>query len=191
MDEGTYRTLSLIVQGLGFVGAIVTLIFLWRQLKNSIKALKYSASAIEMNSKAIELNAKASEQNAFSSAASTLIEIGRLFVDKPHLRKYFYDGEPVPEEPEVYEQAKAAALVMLDFLANILVYVNNYEHLYPEKEWHGYIEDMFRFSPMLSETFIQLRREGKEWYVEELYRLMEAGHKQQASERIQAPPDRR
>jgi hypothetical protein len=185
MDEDTYRLVSLIVQCLGFVGAIVTLIFLWQQLRNTVKALKYSASAIEINTKAIE-------QNAFNSAASNLMEIGKLFVDKPHLRKYFYDGEPVPERPEEYEQAKAAALVMLDFLANILVYVNNYEHLYPEKEWHGYIKDIFRSSPMLRETFTQLRRAGKEWYVEELYRLMlEAVHQQRAPENVQTSPDRR
>jgi hypothetical protein len=171
MKESTYFLWSLVLQGFGFAGVIGTLILLWRQTRH---------------------NAEAVEMSAFSSAASRAMEVGKLFVDKPYLRKYFYDGEPVPKTPQEYDEVKAAAIVMLDFFADILIYSRQYPNLYPEAPWRNYVEDMFFFSPMLREVLTQLERTNRKWYVDELYDFKSKAIQrwERSSESVQTVPDR-
>ncbi len=165
MDQTTYNLASLIVQIAASIGVIGTLFLIWNQVKEAREATRLNTLALEQNAKAVELN-------AFSCATSNLTEIGKLFVEKDQLRKYYYHGVPVPKNSADYESAEAIAVMMLDFMDNILFYVKNYPELFPEDQWHSYIDDMFNSSPIIRDVLNQLRLKGKNWYDPDITRIM-------------------
>jgi hypothetical protein len=158
MSQATYNLWALIVQATASLGVLITLLLIWKQIKLQAETLAHNSRNLELT--------------AFQSAASNLMEVGKLFVDRPQFRKYFYEGVPVPPNSPDYEEAKALAIVLMDFTSDMAVYAEHYSHLYPRETWLGYVRDMFQSSPIMREVLSQLRRDGKKWYTDEFYETM-------------------
>jgi hypothetical protein len=158
MNQETFNLWSLIIQIVASLGAILTLILIWKQVKLAVETVKHDSKSLEVTT--------------FHAAALNLLEIGKLFIDRPQFRKYFYDGVPVAPDSPDREGAKALAVVMMDFLSDLLVYANQYPHLYSRQTLFEYVADMFKSSPIMCETLTQLRQEGKKWYTDEFYNIM-------------------
>ncbi|HEX8148936.1 MAG TPA: hypothetical protein VF591_17260 [Pyrinomonadaceae bacterium] len=139
-----YELLSLIISAAGFVGVIITLIFLYRQTRMSDRELR---------------------ENLLVPLKTQQLELDRLFVEHPHLRKYFYDGARVPEDkPDEYAQVAATAEYILDHFAAIMLHTTAEGKPLASTIWREYMKDSFVNSPALCSTLERHRR----WYAREL-----------------------
>ncbi len=92
-------------------------------------------------------------------------DLSRLFVDKPHLRPYFYDSKPVDGSDPNYNAVLAVCELYLDFFD---AFQDDYVFELPDMDkngknrllWEQYFKDMFSSSPALCSY-----AKGKEsWY---------------------------
>lgn len=127
------KTLTLVVEFLGFTVLIVSL----------------------------QLSTAAFKATTYSNANSWILRLDEAFLQKPHLRPYFYSGAVVDNKNKVrYEETRGMAEYILDTYETFL------RHRFPngitEKDagWKNWICASFDNSPILREYF----EERKEWY---------------------------
>lgn len=126
------------------------------------------------------------QQSAETDRISTLEQlyarmhdIDKLFVEKPELKPYFYQGMKKSDAnplvaadnmPRVRAQVDAMAELLCDFFAAAL---ESMKALSPGtyREWESYVADIFKNSPTLREFYCTRR----EWYVgKEIQRVFTA-----------------
>lgn len=144
-----YELLSLIISTAGFIGIIATLWFLNRQTRIADRALR---------------------ENLLIPLKNQQLELDKLFIDFPHLRKYFYNGEVFKEDSsDAYAQAAAIAEYILDHMAAIMPQRTADGEMLISTIWREYIKDSFYNSPILCSTLEKHSR----WYPRELYEIKE------------------
>ena len=144
----SFEWLSLIVSVVGFAAVVVTLYLLHVENRLSERALK---------------------EGALGPLKLQQLEIDRIFIEKPQLRKYFYDDVPVLD-PDSEESAQALSMAeyLLDHFAAILPHTTVKGERLTSTIWRNYMRDSFTHSRVLSETLL-LRRH---WYPEELLDIL-------------------
>jgi hypothetical protein len=106
-----------------------------------------------------ERSVLAIESSIYQSIADELQQIGLQFVERPQLRRYFYDGEASStEEPEA-TQIRALAAVFVDFMDTVTVQVAAIpEH--NRNVWHAFFRDLLATSPAIREYWA----DTSQWY---------------------------
>ena len=153
----------------------------------AIKNKKPSLSTYEKVSLAISLVSMVSlgliwyqiKQTSMSLQASALATIGnytmdldKIFIADPKLRKYFYNREPITKESEDYDKVMAIAEFQLDFFDATMTQLDirpseGFTENNTEKEtWNRYFSDSFANSPALCQRFRELSVKG--WYRQNL-----------------------
>ncbi len=101
-----------------------------------------------------------------------------MFLEKPHLRKYFYEGVPLDENSPLYAEAEAVAEKLLDIIEHLLWQATLFPNLFVHDEpvgkikwdiWHQYIIDMFISSPLL----LAYADERRSWYTPQVNESLE------------------
>jgi hypothetical protein len=114
-----YEWFSLLVSIAGFAGIIVTLYLLRAENRLADRALK---------------------ESALSPLKVQQLEIDKIFIEHPHLRKYFYDNAAIRDEASL-EAAPAFALAeyILDHFAAILPHTTISGEPLTSTIWRNYI----------------------------------------------------
>ena len=156
-----YELLSLIVSVAGFIAIIATLIFLIRQTKEITKQSKYVAESIKVS--------------IFQGNDNRSFEMGRLFVDYPELRPYFYQGQDIQEDDPAYGKAIAIADLLLDFFDTILLQPQYLPAAFIRESWGTVIDDIFAKSPILCRHWHAVQ----DWHSNELEKIVRAVEERQ------------
>jgi|GEM_PF-1758637 len=144
-----FELLSLLVSVAGFVVVIISILLLKRQISIADRGLR----------EAWLVPLKAQQ-----------LEIDKLFIERPHLRKYFYEGEPVVVgRADELAQVTATAEYILDHLAAVISQRTAEGEPLTSTIWREYMKDSFALSPVLCSTLERHRR----WYPRELYDIKE------------------
>jgi hypothetical protein len=86
------------------------------------------------------------------NSTGNLREVLRLFIDRPELRRYFYEGEPCPRRPRHQrERVVTIAEMLADALEDGLVAHRLVPASESEDDWIGYCRHMRASSPALEE----------------------------------------
>ena len=98
----------------------------------------------------------------YRSATDLTLDIDHVFVEKPELRKYFYDGvDPAGETDDRKAQVEALAELMLDCFECIWDIRRTYSRV-DRGSWGRFVLDMLGTSPVLSRLYGE--RSGQDWY---------------------------
>ena len=116
--------------------------------------------------------AKSVSANILHTTANQVINLDRLFIERPDLRPYFYDCKPIDDKDEKFAQVQSAAELMLDVFDVVADQSKSFAEYYDRPEaWDIWITDMFATSPVLRSRFQQ----SSDWYDNKLKQLYEKG----------------
>ncbi len=106
-----------------------------------------------------------------------IFKIDDIFLEKPHLRKYFYQGVPIDENSPLYDEAESAAEELLDLLELMLWQSTLFPKLYVHEqggkkiweEMHQYFIDLLVSCPLLM-MYVEKKRS---WFSPQVIECME------------------
>jgi hypothetical protein len=105
----------------------------------------------------------------YQAMNDNMLQINRLFIDRPSLRPYFYgEQELTDESPEERERVEATAELFINLIDNVLTQMP----LLPSnlaEPWRTYFGSVTTSSPVLREFWTRRR----EWYSEQMRALMD------------------
>lgn len=81
----------------------------------------------------------------------------QVFIDHPELRPYFYDNQPLPDDPIMRAEVLATSETLLDFLDGVF---NDSVNSVNSGSWGAYTRFIYRSSPAVRETL----RSHCDWY---------------------------
>jgi hypothetical protein len=153
--KGLELSAALAVALFGNVVFIVSVILLGLQLREMAKQSSHGV--------------RATLASVYQAMNDNMLQINRLFIDRPLLRPYFYgEQELTDESPEERERVEATAELFTNFIDNVLTQLP----LLPSnlaEPWRTYFTSVTTSSPVLRE-FWERRRE---WYSEEMRALLD------------------
>lgn len=138
---------SLMLDVFGLLISIAGIVFIILQLKSVNKSLKSTA------------------RGSIYDMASRIKEV---FLSKPHLRKYFFDGEVINKDDENYSEVLAVADYYCLYLEQITTQKRNIDKSERES-WMKYAHDVYVNSPVLKDFL----KDKREWYSEKLWRVLD------------------
>jgi hypothetical protein len=107
--------------------------------------------------------------SVYQAMNDNMLQINRLFVDRPSLRPYFYGKQELKDESsEERERVEATAELYINFIDNVLTQMP----LLPSnlaQPWRTYFASVTTSSPVLSEFW----KRHREWYSEEMRALLD------------------
>lgn len=95
--------------------------------------------------------------------------INQLFIEKPNLRKFFYDGYDFPKEAT--QEDKEAILPVADMLEDFFEHVTQQKENLPDKIWPAwvkYMRDVYNNSPTMRRHIAK----NADWYDPEYVALI-------------------
>ena len=113
------------------------------------------------------------ETAANSSVGLRQINVDKIFVEKPHIYKYFQLGVEVNSSDADYEEARAVAQLLANYFDTYFLQRIHLKQLYTETSWKSYMSDYFASSPILCQHIF----EYKDWYTKDLIKLMQSKSK--------------
>ena len=112
---------------------------------------------------------RATLASVYQAMNDNMLQINRLFVDRPSLRPYFYGEQELNDEsPEERERVDATAELFINFIDNVLTQMP----LLPSnlaQPWRTYFAGVTTSSPVLCEFW----KRHREWYSEEMRALLD------------------
>jgi hypothetical protein len=148
-----------LIAALALIASVVSLFVSWRTGRHSARITTYR------------------------SATDLTLDIDRIFVEHPDLRKYFYDAVDVTgENAEVQSRVNAIAELMLDCFECIWDIRATYSAV-DRGAWGQYVLDMLKTAPAMKQMF-ELRIE-QDWYpaLEDLKKAEKSGRLETGSVR--------
>ena len=102
--------------------------------------------------------------SVYQAMNDNMLQINRLFVDRPSLRPYFYEEQELTDEsPEELERIDATAELFVNLIDNVLTQMPLLPgHL--AQPWRTYFASVITSSPVLREFW----KRHREWYSEEM-----------------------
>ena len=113
--------------------------------------------------------------NANAAVAQLTLQMDKLFVDKPHLRKYFLEAQ-VPQDADSPE-AQAVAMLILNYFDGYFLQKDHVPQLFSTTAWTNYMSMYFTNSPVLC----RILAETPSIWTRELFDLMQRSTEPQAS----------
>ncbi len=104
----------------------------------------------------LRLGRRAAEAQNHTAVYQIAFENYRKLIDAPHLRKYFYDGAPLPADDLMRSQVLAFAEIFCDFFEFVLIERSTMNRQIHEA-WVAYMRDLLANSPAL-QSFVNDRR---------------------------------
>ena len=148
--KGLKLDLSLAVALVGNVVLIASVILLGLQVREMTKQSRHGA--------------RATLASVYQAMNDNMLQIYRLFIDRPSLRPYFYVAQELTDEsPEERERVEATAELFVAFIDNVLTQMP----LLPgnlAEPWRTYFSSVTTSSPVLCEFW----KRRREWYSEEM-----------------------
>lgn len=150
--------------------SVSSLIYLCKQTK----LLRDSVAILQEQSQVAIITSRAANHAALREA---MFRINDVFLQKPEIRKYFYEKVPLDKNNPYYDYAETTAELLLDIFEHMLWQTSSFPNLYGTSQdvqefWDVldyYIVDMFVSSPLLLE-YAQKRRS---WYTHHIIERME------------------
>lgn len=138
---------------------IATILFLGKQNEEAIKqteSLSQQTMNLSQQINEIQEQTKILRGDAYYKMALLTVEIDKLFIDKPHLKPYFYKNREVEEgcsetERDLIETYAEFTLDTFDALVFLAK-----ENRIPNEdwiEWKNAMQDMFKASPAMREFY--------------------------------------
>ena len=142
-----YEQLSIVLSLI----STLSLGFIWYQIKQTSASLQASA---------------------YATIGNYTMDLDKIFISEPTLRKYFYDKAPIAKGDTDYDKVMAIAEFQLDFFDATMTQLeirpreNGVEMSEEKKTWDSYFADSFKNSPALCQRFRELSVKG--WYRQNL-----------------------
>ena len=112
---------------------------------------------------------RATLASVYQAMNDNMLQINRLFIDRPVLRRYFYGEQGLTDEsPEERERVEATAELFTNFIDNVLTQLP----LLPSnlaEPWRTYFSSVTTSSPVLREFW----KRRRDWYSEEMRALLD------------------
>ena len=159
-----YEIISLAVSIIGFALVIITLWFMQRQTSVMRKQAELMSSQVESGIASMK-------SSAYQSYATQMFTIDTIFLRYPKLRPYFHSMVEVEDDHPDYHRIIALSELFLDYIDTVLIEEEELPALWPTDKWDPYFIEMFTHSPVLCKYL----EKHKDWYTEQLIKLMEAG----------------
>jgi hypothetical protein len=106
------------------------------------------------------MSRRALRRSSYRTSADLLLEADRIFLDRPDLRPYFYDGvECSADDSEQRARVEAVAEFYLDVLETIWDHRNEFSRV-DRASWREWIHDLLEWSPALRQVYTATPR----WY---------------------------
>lgn len=135
-----FKTASLIISLAGFIIIILQLTNLDKNLKSSARGSIYDMSS----------------------------RIKEVFLTKPHLRKYFFEGVDISSNDPLYDEVMAVADYYCLYLEQITTQKDNIAKE-ERSSWLRYAHDIYHQSPVIQ----QYLKDKKNWYSSRFWRVVE------------------
>ena len=149
-DERFYKKWGFRLSVLGFILLLVGVGF------NSCQTY-LNRKQVELNTEQLKLSAEQSVKleksvraNLQSAALNHLLIVDQIFIQKPYLKPYFYDGKPIDEKDEKFQEVNATAEMILDVF-ELYADRTSYDWNSPE-QWEAWMTDVFFYKPNPSEN---------------------------------------
>lgn len=140
------QVLQALVSVLGLPALVISLVFVWKQLK---------------------LSANANRATVYQSVPLLMFDIDRLFIERPELKPYFYGRKPLTHDDPEYNRIMSVAELFVDFMD----YVTVVEPALPEYEWDSwkcYFRELLATSPALQQYW----QEYGHWYPDTIAKVL-------------------
>ena len=113
--------------------------------------------------------ARATLASVYQAMNDNMLQINRLFIDRPSLRPYFYGGQEVTDESrDERERVESTAELFTNFIDNVLTQMPLLpSHL--AEPWRNYFRSVITSSPVLCEFW----RRRRQWYSDEMRALVD------------------
>jgi hypothetical protein len=116
----------------------------------SVSGILLVTTTVGINSYVTSLNTKAFRANVQRSSLDRTIQLDQVFIEKPDLRPYFYDGKPIAKDDAKYDQVVATAELMMDVFDQIAGDSKDFPEYYDDPgAWDRWMVEMFKSSPIL------------------------------------------
>ena len=147
------------------VGGIATLL--------ALGTIVYVLQQTREMSKQNRIGAKSALISVYKEISSVMLEIDKMFLEYPDLRKYFYDGAVLRKKTRKYNQALSIAEWFLDFMDMFVVMGKAApEHpgvSLPWQDWNVFFREIYSTSPIIREYWAA----HCNWYNETLAQIFE------------------
>ena len=167
-----YKRFGAVVSTAGFVLIILGLYVNYRQVAINTRQLELQTEQLRLNTLQSEKMAKSVRANVTNSTVTHVTRLDEIFIERPYLTPYFYEGKPVDAKDKKHLEVYATAVMMLD----VFDVVGNQTRHYPEfwdepGAWDEWVIDVFANSPVLRDTLDK----HKNWYGEKMKELRRKG----------------
>ena len=132
-----HEFISLCISFFYFITVVVTLIVLIYQNKIISMQTSYALQSVE--------------GSIYSNITTQSLAEDEIFINRPELRPYFYDGKELEPNDPLRHQVHAAAEYILDFFDSLESQLKKYPNLWihEKREWEANIVDQCAWSPVL------------------------------------------
>jgi hypothetical protein len=113
----------------------------------------------------LDKSMKSSARGSIYDMASRIKEV---FLSKPHLRPYFFEGEPISQGDANYQEAVAVADYYCLYLEQITTQKNSIDET-ERASWLKYAHDIYHDSPLLQEFL----KDKRKWYSQKFWEVLE------------------
>jgi hypothetical protein len=114
---------------------------------------------------------KAVEGDAYTSLYEQYVEVGKIFLERPQLRPYFYNDRAVDERAPDGEKTLAEVEIVAELMTGLLEHAALQRHSMPrriyEECWQAYTNERFEKSPALRAFW----EKNKGWYAKKFYEI--------------------
>jgi hypothetical protein len=104
-----------------------------------------------------------SRSQLYQQIVRQFVEMDAFFVDRPDIRQYLYDGQPMPREPKDRGRVLAAASMVVDLAESCTATESTLGRL--SSDWDKYFTYLYAHSPALREYWAEHGR----WYPERVW----------------------
>jgi hypothetical protein len=109
--------------------------------------------------------------DAYTSLYEQYVEVGKLFLERPELRPYFYNDDAVDERARDGKTTLAQVEIVAELMTGLLEHAALQRKSMPKKIyeqcWQEYTRERFEKSPALRAFW----EENKGWYAEKFYEI--------------------
>jgi hypothetical protein len=106
-----------------------------------------------------------------ATMSNLTLEMDKIFIEKPELRPYFYDGVDIKDDDKNYNLVVAVAEYQIDYFDSAMTQMDYLPEDQDSKEdrdtWNQYFADSFAHSPILCKRINQINR----WYMQRLVKI--------------------
>ncbi len=126
----------------------------------TLLAVGFGLWSLSLAARQVEEAAAAVASTAWGTVHSHQLEVNKQFIERPHLRPYFFSCVDIDETHKDYKEAISLADLHLDFFDS---YLGQEKHLPADvsskHHWHNFIRGTFASSPLMCKRLSKVQME--------------------------------